>query len=172
MADRSTIEWTEAPLKVRKAAAARLGVPLAEYDRRRASGEKWCTGCKQWHRRTSFTIDRSRGDGVAKWCRTYASSHGRNRYQPKSRPIPGRRYVPARPGDRAQARRRINHLVDIGQLPHPNTVPCADCGHVFMHGVRRHEYDHYLGYDANNHEDVEPVCTRCHHAREAQRRAD
>lgn len=33
------------------------------------------------------------------------------------------------------------------------------------------EYDHHLGYAAEHHEDVEAVCTTCHHAREVERRA-
>jgi hypothetical protein len=171
MGDNSAIESSTAPLRVRKTAAARLGVTLAEYDQRRAAGEKWCTGCKQWHRRTLFTVDRSRSDGLAKWCLIYASVHDRAKYQPTSRPAPGRRFVPARSGDKEQARRRVNHLVDVGVLPDPNTVPCIDCGHIHADGERRHEYDHYSGYDAEHHEDVEAVCSRCHHTRENLRRA-
>ena len=76
----------------------------------------------------------------------------------------------AREGDYRQARRRVNYLVDLGLLPRPNNLPCADCGHVWKPGQLRHEYDHHLGYDAQHHEDVEAVCTPCHHDRETGRR--
>lgn len=55
-------------------------------------------------------------------------------------------------------------------MPHPNTVPCKDCGHVWEVGERRHEYDHHLGYLAKHHYDVEVVCTQCHSKREGNRR--
>ncbi|MFF5261307.1 hypothetical protein ACFY4C_20385 [Actinomadura viridis] len=65
----------------------------------------------------------------------------------------------------------MNYLVDAGLIPDPNELPCVDCGHVYTPEQRRHEYDHHLGYAPEHHEDVEPVCTTCHHAREAERRA-
>ncbi|MBP7548709.1 MAG: hypothetical protein KA761_00365 [Gemmatimonadaceae bacterium] len=70
-----------------------------------------------------------------------------------------------RDGDREQARQRVNVLVRTGRAPHPNTLPCADCGHVWVVGERRHEYDHHLGYAAAHHYDVEAVCTSCHRRR-------
>ena len=76
--------------------------------------------------------------------------------------------MPSRDGDKKQARRRVNYLVDIGLLPDPDDVPCVDCGHLGADGPR-HEYDHYLGYSAEHHEDVEAVCSGCHHKREAVR---
>lgn len=69
---------------------------------------------------------------------------------------------PPRDGDRRQARQRINVEVREGRRPHPNTIPCADCGHVWVEGERRHEYDHHLGYAAAHHYHVEAVCTICH----------
>jgi hypothetical protein len=47
-------------------------------------------------------------------------------------------------------------------------VPCTDCGHIGSD--RLHEYDHYLGYAAINHLDVQCVCVPCHNRREQQRR--
>ena len=44
-------------------------------------------------------------------------------------------------------------------------MPCSDCGHVWVEGERHHEYDHYLGYGAEHHYDVESVCTICHRKR-------
>lgn len=79
--------------------------------------------------------------------------------------------VPARDGDGRQARRRVNYLVETGLLAAPNTVPCADCGHVWREGEKRHEFDHYLGYAAEHHETVEVVCSSCHHRRESERKA-
>lgn len=166
------IEWTDRtpPLRVRATAAARIGITLAEYDRRLDAGEKWCGGCRAWHDRAAFAADRSRGDGMASRCRDSVNAAARASYQPRDREN-GRRYVEARPGDVAQARRRVNYLVEIGHLPRPDSEPCADCGHIWAGGERRHEYDHHLGYAPEHHEDVEPVCTTCHHAREEARRA-
>lgn len=69
-----------------------------------------------------------------------------------------------RDGDKIQARQRINVEVRTGKRPHPNTLPCKDCGH--LGNDRRHEYDHYLGYASEHHYDVEPVCTICHSRRD------
>lgn len=70
-------------------------------------------------------------------------------------------------GDRKQARQRVNVEVRCGRRPHPNELPCVDCGHVWAIGERRHEYDHHLGYAAEHHLDVQPVCTICHAARDS-----
>lgn len=172
MADHSKIEWTETtPLRVRAAAVARIGVTVGEYDARLEAGEKWCCGCRSWQPRSDFAADKSRGDGLVKWCRAYANERSRASYIPKPRPASGRRFVEPRDDDFRQARRRVNHLVAIGRLPAANTVPCSDCGHVWAEEERRHEYDHYLGYGAKHHEDVQAVCTMCHHARENERRS-
>lgn len=81
--------------------------------------------------------------------------------------MPGPAPYPPRDGDKVQARQRINVEVREGRRPHPNTLPCVDCGHVWKPGERRHEYDHYKGYAAEHHYDVEPVCTLCHAARDS-----
>lgn len=73
---------------------------------------------------------------------------------------------PPRDGDKVQARMTIAYEIRIGRRPHPNTLRCVDCQHQWMPGERRHEYDHHLGYAAEHHRDVEPVCTTCHHARD------
>jgi hypothetical protein len=82
---------------------------------------------------------------------------------------PGPAPNPPRDGDKRQARQRINVEVRTGKRPHPNTLPCTDCGHVWSEGERRHEYDHHLGYAAEHHYDVQPVCTTCHAARDNHR---
>lgn len=84
---------------------------------------------------------------------------------------PGPAPAPPRDGDKLQARQRINVEVRTGRRPHPNALPCADCGHVWSEGERRHEYDHHLGYAAKHHLDVEPVCTICHAARDSAKKA-
>ena len=80
---------------------------------------------------------------------------------------PGPSPAPPRDGDKKQARQRINVEVRTGRRPHPNTLPCVDCGHVWSEGERRHEYDHHRGYDAAHHYDVVPVCTVCHARRDS-----
>jgi len=48
--------------------------------------------------------------------------------------------------------------------PHPNTQPCADCGHVWFAGERQHVYvdvgDQAVG------EDDEVICVLCQRVRE------
>jgi hypothetical protein len=78
---------------------------------------------------------------------------------------PGPAPKPPRDGDKEQARQRVNVEVRTGRRPHPNALPCTDCGHVWSTGERRHEYDHHHGYAAAHHYDVESVCTVCHRAR-------
>lgn len=131
--------------------------------------QKWCTGCKETHPLSAFGSDRSRPDGFAASCRaarkrrydaTYVSRGDRvNPLTGRPGPAP----KPPRDGDREQARQRINVEVRTGRRANPNDLPCADCGH--RDADRRHEYDHHLGYAAEHHLDVEPVCTTCHHAR-------
>lgn len=82
---------------------------------------------------------------------------------------PGPAPNPPRDGDRKQARQRINVEVRTGRRPHPNTLPCADCGHEWSEGERRHEYDHFMGYAAEHHYAVESVCTTCHAARDSSK---
>ena len=81
---------------------------------------------------------------------------------------PGPAPSPSRDGDAEQARQRINVEVRTGRRPPPNLIPCVDCGHVWTIGERRHEYDHYLGYAAENHLNVQVVCTECHAKRHAK----
>lgn len=76
--------------------------------------------------------------------------------------LPGPAPNPPRDGDAVQARQRINVEVRTGRRPHPNTLPCSDCGHLWAEGERRHEYDHHMGYNSEHHLDVQPVCTTCH----------
>lgn len=74
-------------------------------------------------------------------------------------------YAP-RDGDKVQARQRINVEVRTGRRPHPNTLPCEDCGHEWKDGERRHEYHHHNGYGPAHHSDVISLCTECHAKRD------
>ncbi len=67
-------------------------------------------------------------------------------------------------GNKKQARHRVNMEVKSGSRPNPNTLPCFDCGHLGP--GQRHEYDHFLGYAAENHLAVQAVCVKCHHKRD------
>ncbi len=49
---------------------------------------------------------------------------------------------------------------DLGQRPHPNAVPCEDCGHVWFAGERRHEYADAAG-EITIEDDGEVVCRLC-----------
>ncbi len=151
----------------KKIAAKKAGCTVEQYEDRLRRGQKWCSGCKSWHDQSAFTTDRSRWDGLKPQCLAWS----RSKYVRKPATLKrGRTFVPARDGDARQARRRINYFVECGLLPHPNTLACSDCGHLYALGGRRHEYDHHLGYDAEHHEHVEAVCSRCHCLRETSRK--
>jgi hypothetical protein len=60
------------------------------------------------------------------------------------------------------ARSAVNVEVRLGKRPHPNTLQCVDCHHVWKPGDPRHEYDHHLGYAPEHWLDVVPVCRKCH----------
>ena len=133
--------------------------------------EKACSRCGERKPVTGFARDRSRPDGYTYWCTSCRNARNREKYERKSFPGPfGPPPDAPRDGDVRQARKRVNQLVLSGRIPAPNTIPCADCGHVWRPGERRHEYDHHLGYAAEHHQSVESVCTTCHHERERQRR--
>ena len=152
-----------------KRVAAAVGLTLDEYLDKLKSGEKWCTGCKSWHHKGEFGPDKSRPDGLASTC---ARRRGEMRVSRQRRARVsklGAFFVEARDGDREQARSRVNHRVKTGLIPHPNQLPCVDCGHVWLAGERRHEYDHHKGYSAQHQLDVEPVCTQCHRVRSERR---
>lgn len=140
---------------VLRGAATHLGLTLEEYLGRIEAGLKWCTGCRAWHDRSAFSRDRTTGDGLKTDC--VAASRARPRRKREK-------------DDRLRARVTVHRAYQRGDLPHPNAVPCVDCGHVWADGERRHEYDHHNGYDEPHWLDVEAVCTTCHAEREIQRR--
>lgn len=49
------LKGLEATVRSRRATATRLRMTLAEYDRRLAAGEKWCTTAKEWHAGSKFS---------------------------------------------------------------------------------------------------------------------
>jgi hypothetical protein len=130
-------------------------------------GDKWCTACKTHHPVSAFGRDRTRGDGLAASC--LASRRVKVRKPQLGRP--GRRgwQAPARDGDKRQARRRVNYLVERGLILRPDDLPCMDCGDEVFVNRYRHEYDHARGYDGENQLYVEPVCSKCHRNREDAR---
>jgi hypothetical protein len=172
MADRTGIEWTDATgraLGVLKTAAKRAGVSLDEYRSRVERGDKYCWACRAWHQRHAFALDASRSDGLTALCREARSAAARSKYSPKARKRLG--WIAAvRDGDRQQARRRINYLVEQKLIPSPAELPCMDCGDGVFAADYRHEYDHARGYDGDSQLYVEPVCSKCHHNREDARR--
>lgn len=142
MAEHTHIEWTDAT--------------------------KWCTACKDRHPVSAFGRDKSRGDGLSASC--LASRRVKVR-KPQKGTLGRRKWLtPARDGDKRQARRRVNYLVEQGRIPRPDDLPCVDCGDEVFVGTYRHEYDHHLGYGADHHLDVEAVCQKCHRNREDARR--
>jgi hypothetical protein len=151
-----------------KIAASRRCLSLEEYRAKIDAGLKWCTGCKEWHPVEQFNADRSRGDSRAVRCAMSDQSRDRRSYfrrEKEPKPRRGIRIISARDGDKRQARSRVNILVRSGIIAAPGTLPCLDCGDV----RQRHTYDHHLGYAAEHHEHVQPVCYQCHALRSVQR---
>ena len=58
-------------------AASRIGISFAEYQRRTATGEKWCSGHRAFHLAAAFTRDRSRFNGLDASCRAVRSRRHR-----------------------------------------------------------------------------------------------
>ena len=151
-------------------AVKKIGISLREYNRLVSIGLKRCSYCKIWLDRKLFNSDVTRHDRLSPVCKNCRKKQYRMKYVPKKRVSRlGCRYVIVRDGDKLQARARINHLIDVGLLPKPNDLPCIDCGHLWKIGERRHEYDHYNGFEGKYHETVEVVCSRCHHKREVKK---
>ena len=141
-------------LGVEKAAARRIGATHEQYQARMVGGERWCTGCKEWHPISHFSNDCTRGCGLSAQCLKT------KRQRPRGRRVP----------EHDRARYVVNLAVRYCRLPAANSLPCADCGHLWTEGERRHEYDHYKGYSPEHQLTVQAVCTTCHAGREKGRR--
>jgi hypothetical protein len=154
-----------------KIVASKADISIEEYIKRLTDGYKWCYHCKTFELVGKFGKDSSRYDGLTPLCMESKNYRSRKRYIPvpaeliRHGPLP----KPSRDQDKVQARQRINVLVRTGKIPHPNTRDCFDCSHMWIRGGRRHEYDHYLGYKPEFHYKVQPVCSKCHAAREKSR---
>lgn len=154
-----------------KTAAHKLGISVQEYQQNINSGLKWCWRCRNFKRLDLFNRNWGSVDSRTNCCRSCQQAKDRARYKPvppEERKPRGFAAHPPRDGDKQQARNRVNREIRKGNLPHAQTVPCTDCGHIGHN--RLHEYDHYLGYAAINHLVVECVCVPCHNRREQQRR--
>jgi hypothetical protein len=139
------------------------GLSVEEFSSHLEKDQKWCLACRTWHKLEEFGLDSNRTDGRVPSCKKSRNEYARIRYNPKTHPNRGRRFIPARDGDKRQAKARINYFVDSHLIPDPNSLSCANCGHGWKIGERRHEYHHYLGYAAENHEKVIVLCSKCHH---------
>jgi hypothetical protein len=150
-----------------KTAAAKIGISVEEYLWNRDFGLKWCFSCKTFLSRDSFFNSITRIDGKISQCKECSKVWRRNNY--KQNHLKKReRGLPPKDGDKLQARYRVGNQVAQGKLPHARAVRCTDCGHIGSD--RQHEYDHYKGYDAINHLNVQCVCVPCHRKREQQRK--
>lgn len=135
-----------------------------------AEEKQRCSRCADELPLSAFAKDRTRPRGVTFVCSECRNTRARQLHQRSQNLRPrGPARIARRDGDRKQARSRINHDVRQGIRPNPNTLKCKDCGH--LGDDRRHEYDHFNGYAAQHHGDVEPVCTKCHSKRERARKA-
>lgn len=154
-----------------KRAANKLGISVEEYIRHVELGLKNCFRCKQWLNPDLFHTDKTKFDGKNSSCIQCRKAYHSSTYKPISeelRRIPGPVPSPSRDGDKGQARLRVVQAIKRGRMPPANDLPCVDCGHIGS--GRPHYYDHYKGYAAIHHLDVECVCSTCHGAREKQRR--
>lgn len=158
------------PEGLQKARATKLGLTFQELQAREAAGEKFCLKCRTWQSRDVFGRDVTRWDGKAIWCPSCRAGHHKTTYVPHpAEGPPGPAPKAPRTGDKRQARMRVNVLVRTGRLARPNDLPCFDCGHEWTKGARRHEYDHFRGYESAHHYDVQAVCSKCHHRRARER---
>lgn len=155
--------------------ANKAGITLDDFLEKIEAGYKWCYACKEWHEIERFGSDSSRYDGLTSLCLNSRKNRNKKNYKPippELRKPMGPKPYASRDGDKRQARQRVNVLVRIGDIDHPNAIPCVDCGHIWHPGERRHEYDHWLGYAIKNQYDIESVCTKCHAQREILRKTN
>ena len=140
-----------------KTAAKRAGLTLLDYQQRRARGLKRCTACKRWKATSKYASDSTRSDKLNARCKTCFNAWNKGR--PRGRADPAKQ----------RARKRVWARVSRGTMPHPNTLPCTDCGRYRRPGGPRFEYDHPHGYVGDNAVRVEAVCKVCHGKRGTKR---
>jgi hypothetical protein len=139
-----------------KRVANMLGISLDEYLRKVSSGLKYCYGCQKWLSTNLFSIDLSRGDGISSLCKKCKYEKGYTRKKREVEII------------KRRAHRAVFMRVLRGKLENPNLINCFDCGHIG--NDRRHEYDHYNGYQGDDKFHVQAVCSLCHAKRHKERR--
>jgi hypothetical protein len=150
-----------------KALAHKSGIPLEAFLDSIEKGLKWCYQCKDFHPVGDFGKDSSRYDGLTARCFASRNARSKELYIPRPKPLHRPCYAPD--GNRRSAYVRIYNRIQSGDIPHPNYLPCCDCGHIWKKSDKRHEYDHYAGYSKENALKVEAVCTKCHHKRGQER---
>jgi hypothetical protein len=75
-----------------RGAALTIGIPAAEYARKRRQGLLWCTDCRAWKKPEEFAVERRRARGRTHRCRPCAARKFANWF--------------ARNGEKLNARRR------------------------------------------------------------------
>lgn len=145
-------------------ATKRIGITVEEYRININAGLKRCSNCRKWIAIELFSKDLSRHDRLCSACRECRKDKYKNTYIKKGRTsTKGRKYAKTRDGDKKQARATVNHSVNNKIIPNPNTLPCHECGNIHKAGDIRHEYHHHNGYNVKSHEEVVPLCSKCHH---------
>jgi len=158
-------------LAVEQRNATRLGIPLRVYQTYIAQGLKRCSSCTLWQTIEHYYVHKRKDKAFpSSSCKGCLSVQSKQAYTGNSRKLP-------QDGNKAQAYRTIRKEIENGTRKHPNTLPCANCGRVWLDGDTRHEYHHHLGFAADFHTSVTPLCKPCHinahrHAAEQQRQAD
>lgn len=68
--------------------------------------------------------------------------------------------MPSRDPQKRRAQHAVERALKRGDLSHPNTQACAECGHIWYGGAA-HEYAH-SSYQHRDWLKVIPLCARCH----------
>lgn len=138
-------------------AANRAGLSVSDFTKLLAEGLKKCTICKEWKNKTCFVKDKARKDGLSTRC----SDCNRALWILRDITRGPQSKIDLRDGDKVQARARINIDIKLKLRPNPNDLHCSICGHKGADA--RHEYHHIMGYSPENHCNVLPLCSKCHH---------
>lgn len=121
--------WTEHGLR---ASAGRRGVPVEEFARRMAGGERHCGKCRRWRKADDFGANAGRQDGKEIFCRDCAPAvnraHCRRQQTRAGQPARDKRGRPLRFGSAAQS-----VPVELFPLPAEEaTISCLRCRHCAL----------------------------------------